>query len=193
MKLEEKFFNAFFYPFLVAILLSSLIITTLLGLFTNNNMLEKTYNNIINLEKKNEKLIINSAQDIVTTSIQKEQASLNEQIMFYQRMANKILKSKENYELDTKFLKCSINLDEDYCEDYEEESAYTAIWILDDETNEDNLDDESKIEVKQQLISYTKIIQNIDACYQTTKPDTLCYYFYFEKTELYISYPRLQK
>ena len=134
MKLEEKFFNAFFYPFLVAILLSSLIITTLLGLFTNNNLLEKTYNNIINLEKKNEKLIINSAQDIVTTSIQKVQASLNEQIMFYQRMANKILKSKENYELDTTFLKCSINLDEDYCEDYEEESAYTAIWILDDET-----------------------------------------------------------
>ena len=189
MKLEEKFFNAFFYPFLIAILLSSLIITTLIGLFTNNNLLEKTYNNIINLEKKSGKLIINSAQDIVTTSIQKVQASLNEQIAFYQRMANKILESEENYELDTTFLKCSINLDDDYCEDYEEESAYTAIWILDDETTEDNLDDDSKIEVKQQLISYTKIIQNIDACYQTTKPYTLCYYFYFEKTELYISYP----
>ena len=56
MKLEEKFFNAFFYPFLVAILLSNLIITTLLGLFTNNNLLEKTYNNIINLEKKKRKI-----------------------------------------------------------------------------------------------------------------------------------------
>ena len=189
MKLEEKFFCAFFYPFLVAIVLSTLIITIFLGLFTSDNFFERTYNNIINLEKKNAKININSVQHILTTSIQKVQASINEQISFYQTMANKLLESGKNYELDTSFLKSSINIEEDYCSDYEEESAYTAIWLLDKETTEDNLDDDSKIYVKQQLIAYSKIIQNLDACFKTTKPDTLCYYFYFEKTELYISYP----
>ena len=52
MKLEEKFFCAFFYPFLVAIVLSTLIITIFLGLFTSDNFFERTCNNIINLEKK---------------------------------------------------------------------------------------------------------------------------------------------
>ena len=155
MKLEEKFFCAFFYPFLVAIVLSTLIITIFLGLFTSDNFFERTYNNIINLEKKNAKININSVQHILTTSIQKVQASINEQISFYQRMANKLLESGKNYELDTSFLKSSINIEEDYCSDYEEESAYTAIWLLDKETTEDNLDDDSKIYVKQQLIAYS--------------------------------------
>ena len=50
-------------------------------------------------------------------------------------MANKLLESGKNYELDTSFLKSSINIEEDYCSDYEEESAYTAIWLLDKETS----------------------------------------------------------
>jgi len=55
MKLEEKFFCAFFYPFLVAIVLSTSIITIFLGSFTSDNFFERTYNNIINLEKKMQK------------------------------------------------------------------------------------------------------------------------------------------
>ena len=189
MKLEDKFFNAFFYPFLVTIFLSTVIITVFLGLVINDNFFERTCDNTINLEKKISKLNINSVQQILTTSIQKVQASLNEQIIFYQRMANKIIESQNTYELDTTFLKCSINIDDDYCTNSEEESEYTAIWSLDSETTEDNLDDASKTEVKQQLIAYSNIIENIDACFRTAKPNVLCYYFYFEKTELYISFP----
>ena len=48
MKLEDIFFKKFFYPFLVGIFLSTLVITIFLGAFTNNNYCKRTGNNVIN-------------------------------------------------------------------------------------------------------------------------------------------------
>ena len=64
-----------------------------------------------------------------------------------------------------------------------------AVWLLDEETNENSLYDESNEEVLQQLIAYSNIIPNIDSIYQASQPEVLCYYFHFEKNELYTSYP----
>ena len=64
-----------------------------------------------------------------------------------------------------------------------------AVWLLDEETREEDLYDESNQEVFQQLIAYSNIIPNIDSIQQASQPDILCYYFYFEKNELYTSYP----
>ena len=62
-------------------------------------------------------------------------------------------------------------------------------WLLDNETTENKIED--KIDVKKQLIAYTTIIHNIYSILEVTKPNAKCYYFYFEQTELYISYPLL--
>ena len=35
MKLEKKFFNSFFYPFVISVTLCSLLVTIFLGSFTN--------------------------------------------------------------------------------------------------------------------------------------------------------------
>ena len=191
MKLEDIFFNNFFYQFLVGIILSILVITILLGTSTNNNKNKRIITDVINLEKKYAKIDINSVNVILTTSFQKIQASLNEQILHYQKISKELIHSKETYKFDNTFLKCYITIDEDYCINNIEESAYTAFWLLDSETTEENLDDESKKEVKQQLISYSKIIKNIGASLEATKPNADSFYFYFDKTQLYLSYPIL--
>ena len=105
MKLEEKFFNSFFYTFLISIILSILIVTIFVGLFIINFYSKKTFYDIIKLEKQYSKININSANALLTTAFQKMQASLNEQILSYQRAANNILKSKQNLELNSTYLK----------------------------------------------------------------------------------------
>ena len=88
MKLENKFFNSFFYPFLIGVFLSTLIVTIFLGIFTNSYYDYRTLGNIIDLEKKYSKMNIKSVNVILTTILQKNQASMNEQILLYQRIAN---------------------------------------------------------------------------------------------------------
>ena len=111
MKLENKFFTAFFYPFLICIILSSIVIIIILLVFTDNNLDNRTKKNIINLEKNYSKLIVNSAASILTMKFQKFQASLNELILLYQKQANELLQSNENKELNDTFLKCALTLD----------------------------------------------------------------------------------
>ena len=187
MKLEDKFCNSFFYSFLISIILSTLIVSIILGLFTNNNYSKKTMNNIIDLESKNSKMIIKSVNVLLTTSFQKIQASLNEQILYYQKTANNILKLKEEPELNTTFIKSAVNIDLFYCFYDEEDSNNSALWTLDRVTSEDNID--SKKEAKYQLIAISKILSNIDSNIKATLPDIYWYSFYFESNELYIVYP----
>ena len=99
------------------------------------------------------------------------QASLNEQILSYQRAANNILKSKQNLELNSTYLKSILSMDLFYCfnDDDTGESNNTALWILDNVTTEDNLD--LKKEAKNQLIAFTKILPNLDSNLRATLPN----------------------
>ena len=189
MKLESKFFKLFFFPFLTGIILSTLIVTIFLGIFTNKYLDKRTSENIINLEKNYSKININSINILLSTSIEKLQIGMNELILFYQRMATELLNSKKDYEFNSTILKCILDLDDNYCLDNPEETTYTAVWMLDDETTEENLNDISKKDVKNQLIAFNYIIPNIDTVLEANRPNAECYYFHFEKTELYTSYP----
>ena len=187
MKLEDQFFQSFFYPFFISIILCTLVVTLFLGLFINNNHDKRTFQNIINSEKKYSLLALKSANILLTTTIEKIQASLNEQILSYQMEGNKLLQLNEIPELNNTFLKCALTLDLFHCFTNIEETYNTAIWLLDNETTEYNIG--SKKEAKLQLITYSHLIHNIDSCLEATKPNAYVYSFYFEKNELYISYP----
>jgi hypothetical protein len=123
----------------------------------------------------------------LTTKFLKIQSSLNELIHFYQSTAKKLLTSKKNHKLDTTYLKCVLDVDDDYCDKNWDDVANIAYWLVDKETNEDSLANNRQLNL--QLIAYSNIIQNLDAIHETTYPVTYCYYFYFEQTELYTSYP----
>ena len=187
MKLEDLFFKSFFLSFLIGVILSTLVITIFLVIFTNNNYDKRTSENIINL-KKYSKVNLNSVNVLLTTSFLKLQAGLNEQIISYIRISKQLLESNEDLELNTNSLFCGLDFNSEFCENFYEEWEYMAVWLLDDETREEDLYEESKIEALQQLIVYSNIIPNIDSILQAS-PDVLCFYFYFEKTELYTSYP----
>ena len=112
MKLADKFFNSFFYPFMVGVLLSMLIVIGFLALFTNNYFDNRTGKNIVDLEKKYATVNINSINAILTSNILKIQASLNEIILFYLKLANRT-NEITNFKIND-FLKCLIELDEEY-------------------------------------------------------------------------------
>ena len=190
MKLEIKFFTAFFYQFLICIFLSSLVVIIILITFTDNKLDKRTRENIINLQKNYSKIIINTANIILTTKLLKFQSGLNELILYYLKSAKELLQSNKNYELNDTFLKSVLSLDFYFCDYNLDEASKSAFWLLDDETTEYELDE--KIDVKQQLIAFSNIIQNIDTNLETTKPNVNSFYFYFEKTELYIFFPIIE-
>ena len=87
--------------------------------------------------KKKSKITIKAASIILTTAFQKIQASLNEQILAYQKTANDLLKLNKNLELNTTFIKSILNIDLFYCFLEPEDEDYSAIWTLDNVTSED--------------------------------------------------------
>ena len=187
MRIEDIFFKYFFYPFFIGIILSSLTVVIFIGVFTNNYTDKITYKNIINLEKKYSEKTISSVNILMTTSFLKIQSNLNEHITQYQHLANKIVNSSKNYTLRSTNLKSIVGLDPNYCYDNIEAFEHKALWLYDKYTDESNV--EEIPDLKNQLIVFDNIIQNIDANYETTWINTLDHFFYFERNELYLSYP----
>ena len=184
MELKDKLFNSFFYPFLISIILSTLIVTLFLGFFTNNYYDQRTYENIINTEKRNSQMLIKSAIILMQNAFQKIQASLNEQILTYQRKAKEILQINNINELNfSSYLTSAIGLDFLYCIFYPEETYNKAIWVLNNHTTDVDIDEH--IEAKMQLLAYDKIIPNIDASFEATRPEAT-YYNFFLKIMSYI-------
>ena len=190
MKLENKFFNSFFYPFLIGVFLSTLIVTIFLGIFTNSYYDYRTLGNIIDLEKKYSKMNIKSVNVILTTILQKNQASMNEQILLYQRIANKTLNTDiSNLTLNTDKLKCVYDLTKDYLESNKEILDYVAFWYLGDKnTSFENITD---IRAKKQIISFSNILHNLYSTLAScSKTDSIFdYFFFFEETDLFLSFP----
>ena len=187
MKLEKKFFNSFFYPFVISVTLCSLLVTIFLGSFTNTYYDDRTRNNIINTEKKYSIIKIKSAISLLTTTFQKIQSGLNENILSYQRMAKKLLKSNENHILNTNLMKCLKNLTFFHCIFIFGDPAKIAVWIQEDDLAQKNV--QTKPDVNLELLAFSNILQNIDAVTEALTPNIYYFFFYFEKTELYISYP----
>ena len=187
MELQEKFFKAFFFPFLTGVILCTLIVIIFLGFFTNNYLNKRTSQNIINLRKNYSKIIINSANILLQKKFLKFQTGLNELALFYQKMANDLLTSNENHAFNNSFLKCVFNLADDFCLNMPNGTEHMALWILDHETTEENL--EEKKDVKHQLIAFSSIIHNLDVILETNKPETQFFFFYFDITELYLAFP----
>ena len=191
MKLEDKFFNSFFYPFLVGVLLSMIIITVFLSIYTNKYIDKKTGQSVVDLEKKFANININSINALLATTLFKVQASLNEQILFYQKLARK----KGNHSSEetthdhddkiTDYLKCLLDIDDQFIEDKKNETKFMGFWFINNTVNETNIDEETR----HQLVIYSNMVQNIYSSLASTKFTTSSYFFIFEKTDLYIGFP----
>ena len=190
MKLENKFFNSFFYPFLIGIFLSTIIVTIFLGIFTNSFYDEKTLENIFDLEKKFSNINIKSVNVILTSILQKNQASMNEQILLYQKIANITINTDlENLKLNEDKLKCVYDLTDEYLENNKDILDYLAYWYINDKIK--SFDNVTDIRAKKQIISFGNIILNLYATLAaSSRAESIFeYFFFFEETDLFFSFP----
>ena len=186
MKLEEKFINSFFYMFLLGVIINLIIATIFLYFFTNNYIDKKTGENIVILEKKYARINLNSVNALLSTTLLKVQESLNEQIIYYQKLANNI-QNIVHYDINN-FLHCVLDLDDDFLKKNYNSLQYMGVWFLNNETRKENLTDNNDT-VKLQLITYSNILPNIHSTFSSIKSSIEIYSFYFEKTDLFITFP----
>ena len=189
MELSEQFYHSFFYTFLVGVVLSFLAIAIFSIIFTNTYIDKKTGDNILELEKQFAKVNLNSMNIIITSSITKIQQSLNELISSYIKAAN-IVKNNENIHINltnNNFFKGLLSLTPSFLEENKHLMEYIAYWVIDEFTDETNVKPNSTEE--KQLYSFSSIIQNIYSTFSSSNYSSICYYFYFDSSELFISYP----
>ena len=187
MKLSDQFFHSFFYTFLVGVILSFLAIAIFSFFFTNQYIDKQTANNIIELEKKFAKINLNSMNIIITSSITKIQQSINELITSYQKAAT-LVKNDKNININltnNKFFKGILSLTDSFLEENKNLMEYIAYWVIDEFTDETNVTANSTEE--RQIYSFSSIIENIYSTFTSSNYSSICYYFYFDSSELFIN------
>ena len=90
MKLENKFISAFFYPFLIGIIISIIIVAFIIYYYSNGYLDKKTAEDIYTLEKKYATININSINVLLSNALLKVQVGLHEQLTFYENIASQI-------------------------------------------------------------------------------------------------------
>ena len=192
MKLEDKFFHSFFYPFFMGLLFNVIIIIITSIIFANNYIDRKTSENMIELEKNNAKINLNTIKISISAFLLKIQVSMNEVISSYQKTAKKIkLNPDLANNLDDKYLKCALDLNDSEIGDNIDDLNYMAYWFLDAGVNKNELNKEKYSTVKKQLVAFNNVIPNLFSVFAATNSSSFGFYFYYESTELYLSFPLL--
>ena len=188
MKMESLFFKYFFFPFLISITIITFLVTILLGFFTNNYYDKTSIQEIIKLEKKYAESELKSANIRVTSLVSKYQVNINELILLYQNIAKDFLKNTKKYKLETDYIMSAVSVGLFFCSFGKNFTLTNAVWVLDETSTNNNIARNNKV-AQRQLIAFSHLIINLDAIFQLSIPRTYTYFFYFEKTELYITFP----
>ena len=183
MKLEDKFFNAFFYPFLIGIVISIIIVAVILSNYSNDFLDKRSAQDIYEMEKKYAKININSINILLSNILLKVQVGLQEQLTFYQKIAKMADRPKSSIGKDV--YNC-INLSKQSIEQGRED--YASIWFVDRDTV--NVNDPNK-PLFQQISIFSQLTQSLYSVYYSMNDILLNIYFLFEDTDLFIAYPYL--
>jgi len=187
MKLENKFLSAFFYPFLIGIILSIIIVAFIIYYYSNGYLGKKTAEDIYTLEKKYATININSINVLLSNALLKVQVGLHEQLTFYENIASQI--DSENMRLQN-----SINsdvrsvielLDNPILNPARE--YYYSIWFVDKNLTENKL--VKKDNLYQQLAVYSQLTQSLYSVWSSMNDILLNIYILFEDTNLFVGYP----
>ena len=188
MKLEDQFFRSFFYPFFIGLFLSMVSIIIFSIIYTNDYIDIKTSENLFELEKNNAQINLNTIRMSLSSFLLKIQASANEIILGYQKISKTIkLNPDLARNLNDTYLKCALDLNDTEINEDISKLNYMAYWFLDAGVTKAKLDNYPI--VKKQLIAFSNIIPNLFQVFAVTNSSAFGYYFYFESTELYLSFP----
>ena len=182
MKLENKFFNAFFYPFLIGIALSILIVAIILWYYSNDYLDKHTAQDIFNLEKKYAIININSINILLSNALLKIQVGLHEQLVLYNNIASKITdRSKSSIGKDVYNI---IDIENQVVED---RINYASMWFVN--KTHINIPTDKESDLYQQISIFSQLTQSLYSVYYSMNDILLNIYFLFEETNLFIAFP----
>ena len=189
MKLENKFFNAFFCPFLIGIILSIIIVFGILFYYSINYLDKKSAQDVYNIEKKNVDINLYSINVLLSNILLKVQVGLQEQITFYQNLAFNLSKESK--------LKNKINSNvqniQYLIENHMENSNlvdYISFWFVNRSKLEFNNNEEELLSnLYQQAATFSQMTQSLYSVYFSMDDILLSMYFFSEDTGVFIGYP----
>ncbi len=177
MKLETKFFNAFFYPFLTGVISSIIIVFAILFYYSKNYLDKKSAEDIYSLEMKYATTNINSVNILLSNTLLKIQFGMQEQINFYKNIASKITpenKLQNKISEDVKNIKYL--LDNDMINS--ERIDYLSFWFQNKEKLQFSDTDEEKLtNLYQQVAIFSKMTQSLYSVILTLNNLLLNFYF----------------
>ena len=138
-------------------------------------------------------MYIKSANVILTSMLVKIQATLNEQILFYQIMSNKIknIDDINNLRIDQDKFRSVYDFDDDFYNKNKNILEYIGYWYINNSTKK--FEDIDNIKTRKQIISFSYLMPNLFSAFDALSKSysSLDYFFFFEETNLFISYPVL--
>ena len=200
MELFKKFFNNLFYPFLVGIIITIIYVIVTINVITFKRIDLKTSQNIITMEKQYSEVNINTLTIFFLNDLLKVQLGLQQQILFYNEVANKTmypniyanLKIQDYlfnyYELKSMNI-TDININSNIKDEIRNITDFYSLWFVDQYTTKNNLTNNNNSTLYKQLLIYSYLIQSIYSFRLPLSEILTTLHFYFESTNLYISYP----
>ena len=149
MKLEEKFFNTFFYPFCFGILASIIIVITLLSYYSNDYLDETTAEGVYQAETKYSRNSIYSANLLLSDLLIKVKLVIDEQLSYFKIAANSLNLTEPREIKDVYNVIQTPENNNNLKERYE----YASIWFVDPNTM--NPEDNANIYNQLFLVSLT--------------------------------------
>ena len=193
MKLEKKFLKVFFFPFLIGISLSIVIVSFILSYYSSNFLNKESAKMIYKLEKQYSTINLNSINVIISNVILKIQVALQEQISFYKHLASQISDNEKRNRKIQEYTKCAMDesfLDiEAFEKKYKNELDYISMWFIDPTTNEEKLNENVEQNAFQQISLFSNLIQLLYSALSSMKNILISVYFMFEDTNLFAIYP----
>jgi len=183
MKLENKFYNAFFYPFLIGIIFSILIVGLILFYYSNDYLDKKSAQYIFKLQKKQSTIIINSINVLLYNLLLKIQVGLQEQLTFYLNLASQIKEYSKSSIGD--YIYNALNIEK---ESEEKSNDYASIWFVDKYTT---IVENKNSSLYQQISICSELTQSLYSVYSSMSNVLMNIFFLFEETNLFILFPFL--
>ena len=184
MKLEDKFFSAFFYPFFIGVALSIVIVITILFHYSKGFLDERTASEVYKVETNFANNNIYSVNILITNLLLKIQIAIQEQLSYF-KLIEKNIDISSNLS-DKKEIKDIYSVFEDsYSEKIQKRMKYASLWYVDPFTK--NVNDNSILYY--QIYIFSLVTQSMYSSINSMDGLIDKIYFIFEDTNLFAVYP----
>ena len=184
MKLEDKFFSTFFYPFFLGFLSSIIIVIAVLAYYSKGFLDETTANDVYKVETKYARNNIYSANLLLSDLLIKIKLVIEEQLSHFQ-LAEKALNISEP--IENRKIKDIYKVTEtpDNNEELKKRIDYASLWFVEPSVKSP----EENEDLYNQIYLVSLLTQSMYAGFKSLNGLITKFYFLFEDTNVFIAYP----